>query len=295
MTTFRDVIERTRRRLMTSMREQVNVLSATIDSDDVALTFSYETKFTEGARLSVELEDMRVTAGATTTTCNVIRAMDGSVAVAHTAPLVVRVNPTWTDFEISQAVNDEIADLSSPTNGLFRIRSDDFDYNPSKYGYELVATDFLSVWRVRYNTPGPDDVWPIIHPSMWRVDNAADTTDFASGVQITLMEGGSPGHKVRVSYRATFDPLVTLADDVLAVSGLHAEAHDILSLGAAIRLLSGLEAQRAYSTAQANPRRSDEVPPRTAVSALTPLLAQREERVRAEAARLLARFPGATT
>jgi len=293
VTTFSDVIERTRRRLMTSMREQVNLLAATIDNDDTALSFAHSTRFTEGARLSIELEDMRVTSGSGTTTANVIRGMDGSTAVAHTAPVIVRVNPTWTNFEIGQAVNDELADLSSPMNGLFRVRSVDFTYNPSKQGYELSGLqDFLDVWRVRYNEPGPEDVWQPVPPAYWRVDQAADTTDFPSGVQLVLKAGGHPGQTVRVSYRATFDPLVALADDVLAVAGLHNEAHDILSLGAAIRLLSGEEAHRAYTTAQANPRRADEVPPRTAVSALQPLVAQREERVRAEANRLAARSPG---
>ena len=294
MTTFSDVIERTRRRLMTSMREQVNVLSGAVNASDTALSFTYETRFTDGARICIDLETT-LAKSTGTNTATVIRGMDGSTAAAHDQGDFVYVNPTWTPFEIGQAVNDEIADLSSPTNGLFRIRSDDFDYNPSTYGYELVADDFLSVWRVRYNTPGPEDTWPVIHPSMWRVDNAADTTNFPSGVQIVLGEGGFPGQKVRISYRAAFDPLVALTDDVLSVSGLHNEAHDILSLGAAIRLLSGLEAQRAYSTAQANPRRADEIPPRTAVSALAPLVAQREDRVRAEAARLMAKYPRATT
>lgn len=296
MTTFGDVVERTRRRLMTSMRELVNVLNAPIDSDDTSLTFLYDTRFTGGARICIGLETMLATGTGGTTTATVIRGMEGSTAAAHSQGDFVFVNPTWTPFEIGQAVNDEIADLSSPMNGLFRVRSADFDYNPSTFGYELTGTqDFLSAWRVRYNTPGPENTWPIIRPDEWRIDQAADTTDFPSGLHLVLDTGGYPGQKVRVSYRATFDPLVNVSDDVLAVSGLHNEAHDILSLGAAIRLLSGLEAQRAYSTAQDNPRRADEVPPRTAVSALAPLLAQREERVRAEAQRLLARFPKATT
>lgn len=296
MTTFRDVIERTRRRLMTSMREQVNVLAVAIDSDDTSLSFTYDTRFTGGARICIGLETMLATGTGGTTTATVIRAMEGSTGAAHAQGDHVHVNPTWSPFEIGQAINDELADLSSPSNGLFRIRSVDFEYSPSTYGYELAGLqDFLSVWRVRYNVPGPENTWPVIPPSMWQVDQAADTTDFPSGVQIVLVEGGYPGQDVRVSYRATFDPLAAEADDVLSVSGLHNEAHDILSLGAAIRLLSGLEAQRAYSTAQDNPRRADEVPPRTAVSALAPLLAQREERVRAEATRLLSRYPRATT
>lgn len=296
MTTFADVIERTRARLMTSHREGINALAAGVNASDTAWTFSHNTKFTEGGRLSVDLETVRVTGGATLTTANVIRGIGGSTAATHATGAVVRVNPTWTNFEIAQAVNDELADLSSPNNGLFRIRSVNFNYQPARAGYELIGlSDFMDVWRVRYETPGPEHAWPVIQPYEWRIDQAADTTDFPSGVQLVLDSGGSPGQKVRVSYRASFTPLAALTDNVLSAAGLHAEAHDILSLGAAIRLLSGLEAQRAYTTTQANPRRADEVPPRTAVSAIAPLAQQREDRIRAEATRLLARYPKAST
>jgi len=224
----------------------------------------------------------------------VIRGIDGSTAATHDSGVVVRPNPTWSNFDISQAINDELVDLSSPVNGLFRVRSIDFDYEPSTSGYELVGVnDLMDVWRVRFDHPGPEQDWPVIPRSMWRIDRAADTLDFPSGVHLVLRAGGHPGHKVRVSYKATFDPLVTLIDDVEAVSGLHAEAHDILSLGAAIRLMSGVEAQRAYTTTQPDPRRAEDVPPRTAVSSLVPLIEQREERIRAEQARLARAFPEA--
>jgi len=296
MTTFADVIQRTRARLMTSQREQVNVLSTGVDADDTSFAFAHSTKFTEGAQFSVGLEIVRVTSSGSLDTADGIRGMEGSTAAGHSAGDLVRVNPMWTDFHIGQAVNDELADLSSPRNGLFRVRSVEFDYSPVRAGYELVGlVDFIDVWRVRFDTAGPERDWPIIPPSQWRVDQAADTGDFPSGVQLVLDSGGMPGQPVRVSYRASFTPLVALTDNVASVGGLHTEAHDILSLGAAIRLLSGLEAQRAYATAQANPRRSDEVPPRTAVSAIAPLDKQRTDRINAEAARLLARYPRAGT
>lgn len=298
MTTYSQVVLRARRRLMTSHREPLNVLTSGIT--DTATTFALTYDFRgigAGTRLDIDLEEMYVTgvsgqtAGSTVT---VLRGIGGSTAAAHSAGAVVRSNPQWTNFELAQAVNDELYDLSSPVNGLFRIRTVEFDFNPSQMGYELVGvTGFLSVWQVRYQVTGPTKEWPVIPPSLWRVDQAANTTDFPSGYMLVLQAGGMPGQKVRVSYQATFDALTNPTDDVLAVSGLHTEAHDILSLGAAIRVLAGQEAQRSYETAQPNPRRADEVPPRTAVAALTPLLAQREDRVRAEAARLSRRFPGA--
>lgn len=294
MTTFADAINRTRQRLMGATREPLNVLSSAIDNDDTALSFTYETRFTAGARICIGLETMLAAGTGGTNTANVIRGTDGSAAVSHAQGDFVFVNPTWTPHEMGQAVNDTLQSLSS--NGLFRIQSKNFEYNPSTLGYDLSGTtDLLDIWRVRYNVPGPEDVWPVIPPAGWRLDQAADTTDFASGLQLVLLEGGHPGQDVRVSYRATFDTLTALTDDVTAVSGLHAEAHRLLPLGAAINLLSGTEAQRAYTTTQADPRRSAEVPPRTAVSALAPLVAQWEQWVREEQVRLLKRYPQATT
>lgn len=295
MTTYSEVIDRTRRRLMTSQREGVNVLAAAVDADDVSLSMTHGIKFHDGTRLSIELETVHavsVTGGGTGAT--VIRGMDGSVAASHATGTLVHITPTWTTFEIAQAVNDEVYSLSSPVNGLFRIRTVDFDYMSSQAGYELAGLqDFLDVWRVRYQRSGPELAWPTIPRALWRVDSAADTTDFPSGVQLLLREGGQPGQSIRVSYKASFDPLAALTDDVLTVSGVPASAHDILSLGAAIRLLSGLEAQRAYTTSQPDPGDLERVPPRTAIQALIPLVEQREERIREERSRLSRLFPEA--
>jgi hypothetical protein len=293
MTTFAQVVARTRSRLMTTQREPVNALAANVTDVATSLTFANAITFHDGVRLSVDLEDMHVvTATSSGMSATVIRAMAGSTGAAHTSGTLVHINPTWSNWDIAQAVNDELHALSAPTNGLFRIRSTDFDYQPAVAGYNLTGLDdYLDIWRVRYDTSGPANDWPILPRSLWHVDRDAATTDFASGTALVLHGGGEAGQKVRVSYKATFDTLTALSDDVTAVSGLHAQAHDILSLGAAIRLLSGLEAQRAYSTTQPDTRYAADVPPRTAVSAIVPLVEQREERLREEQSRLARQYP----
>lgn len=284
MTTFGDVIERTRRRLLTNMRPAINVLTADPGTSGTTLSFANEFKGGEGTRLAVDLEDMHVLAGATSSGCSVVRGMDGSVPAVHAVGAIVRVNPPWTNFEMANAINEELDSLSGA--GLFRIRSAELTYNPSAAGYDFPATDFLSVWRVSYQIPGPEQDWPIIDPRNYRVDSAAETTVFPSGRSITLATGGYPGQQVRVSYRATFDRLATLTDDVEAVSGLHSQAHNLLDLGAAIRLMSGEDVKRALSIAQANPRRSDEVPPSTGARAIEPLAKLYERDLNREIARL---------
>ena len=295
MTTFAEVVARTRSRLMTSQREPVNQLGATITDSDTTVTFANAVSFHDGVRLSIGLEDIYVVDVATAgTSATVIRGVDGSTAAAHTAPATVHINPVWTNWQIAQAVNDELHSLSAPTTGLFRIRTVDFDYQPAVAGYNLTGLQgYIDVWRVRYDTPGPTNDWPVIPRSMWRVDRAADTTDFADGTALILAAGGFPGQKVRVSYKSSYTTLATLDDNVETVSGLHAEAHDILSLGAALRLMSTYEAQRAYTTTQADTRYATEVPPRTASAALIPLIEARQERIVEEQARLARSYPEA--
>lgn len=293
MTTFEQVIARTRRRLMTTQREGLNVLATAVDASETGFSFDHALSFVEHSKLSVDLEDlyvMAVSAGGASAT--VLRGQYGSVAASHAVGAIVHINPTWTNWDIAQAVNDELVALSSPVNGLFRIQSTELNYQPVQAGYDLAATDLLDIWRISYDHPGPETDWPIIPRGDWRFDQNANPTDFPSGRALIIYGGGYPGHKIRVAYKATFDTLSAMADDVEAVSGLHAEAHDILSIGAALRLLSGVEGQRSYMTTQPDPRRAEDIPPRTALSALVPWVEQREERINEEQTRLSQRYPG---
>src|SRR5690606_19530320 len=160
------------------------------------------------------------------------RGFNGSVKSQHESGAIVRVSPHFSDFEIFRAINDELRDLSSPDRGLFRIKDVDFEFRAAQFGYPLQVSDqILSVWRVRYDVPGPEEDWPIIPKRFWRLDQSADTTDFPGGLQLVLKVPAFPGKKVRVSYKTGFDPLTGLDDDVEAVSGLHPEAHDIPAMG----------------------------------------------------------------
>jgi len=296
VTTFDDVVTRTRVRLMGQQREPQNTLSVSVDADDDTINLTYDTKFIEGSRLCIGFECVYVTAVASTgNTATVIRGTEGSVAVAHDAGDMVHINPTWTTTEIAAAINEELADLSSPMAGLFQVKTaTDIVYNPATSGYDLAGvTDLIDIWRVRYNVPEDHTAWPPIPRSMWRLDRAADSTEFPSGIQIVINQGGRAGHVIRVSYKASFAPLVNPTDDVLAVSGLHAEAHDILSLGAAYRLMGGSEAQRSYSTSQADPRRGDEASTTAHSRSMASFGQLLNDRIVSEQIRLARRYPEA--
>lgn len=295
MTTLRDTIEDTRQLLMSGTQDRLNVLQTSIDNAITSIQFTHELKgVVENARISIGLEEMHVLSVPGTapgSSATVIRGYGGSPKLAHAAGDIIRVNPKFSDHRIKSEVNDELQGLSSPRSGLFQMKFVEFDYNPAVAGYNINATDLIDIWRVRYDMPGPTLEWPVLRRDEWYLDQHANTTDFPQGIQLVLRCPGFPGHAVRVSYKAKFSLVTNDTDDILAVSGLHDEAHRILPYGAAIGLTVGREVKRSFLTRQPEPRRSDEVPSGAAARATAILASNYTEFVQEEVERLLQRYP----
>lgn len=299
MTIFGDLIHATRNHLMTGQQDRLNVLDVSVDNNPSTMTiqFRYEPKaVAEGTQISVGLEDLHVLSISGNTpgsqaTC--IRGVNGSSVLAHTAGDLIRVAPQFTDFKLGHYVNECLDDLSA--EGLFRIRSVEFTYNPAVSGYNLPNTDLIDIWRVRYKSPGVDNYWDVIPPADYYLDQDANTDpdQFPSGTQLVLRQGGYSGQPVRVSYRASFPNLTAVTDDVLAVAGLHTQAHKLPPLGAAIDALGGREIKRSFLNRQPEPRRQQEVPPGSANQSMLPLIKLYESKLAYEVKRLKRRYPGA--
>lgn len=294
MTTFADLIAETRHRLMTARPDRLNVLDLDINNSTASVQVRYQADgIDNGTILCVDLEEMYVlsiSGIAAGSIAIVIRGFNGSTPVAHTAGTPLMVSPNFSDFHISKYVNRGLEDLSID---LFQIKSVEFDFNPAVYSYELTPTDLIDVWRVRFDSPGPDKVWTVMNPSDWYIDLAANTTDFPSGRSITFRRPASAGFPVRVSYRAGFTALSTVTDNVLTISGLHTEAHDLPPLYAAYMLANGREIQRSLTTQQPERRRQEEVPPGSARMGAQEMALVYQSRIVREAARLKRRYNGA--
>lgn len=296
MTTLSDAIELTRQYLMTGQQDVINVLDQNIDNSTTTLTPRFELKgIIPGARISIDLEEFHVVSvsgSAALSSITVIRGFNGSTPASHTAGAIIRVNPHFSDWRLSQEINTQLNEFSSPNVGLYQVKSVDFIFNPAQYGYNITAPDLIDIWRVRYDSPGPSNDWPVFNRRDWYLDQDADTSEFSGGKQLVLRAPAYPGHTVRVSYKAKFGgPLTSLSDDILTVTGLHTEAHDILSLGAAINASIGRDTKRTFTHNQPEPRRANEVGAGAATQAVLPLLSKYDERVQAELSRLNQRYP----
>lgn len=289
MPTAQNLIDATRQHLQALSRDEVNQLNGSITNSATSLTVEFTAGgIQRGALLAIDLEVIHVWSVASLT-ATVKRGMMGSTAASHADDALVYVNPRFTDWQILQALNDELAALSSPENALFRVRTVDLTAAAARDGYDLTSvTDMIDILEVRWKgyTTGS---WPML--TSWTVARDMATTEFASGMALLLYDTPGPGRAVRVRYSAPYALLTTAAQDVLTQTGLHTQAHDIPPLGAAARLLAGREARRASYDAQPESRQAADVPPGTNRQAAGGLLALRDMRIREESARLHALYP----
>lgn len=295
MTTYSDLIENTRQHLMTGQPDRLNVLDSDITSAAPTLTLRYTAKGVgEGGRLVIGIEEMHILAVTTTgesTTVTVIRGFNNSAQVAHSEGDIVYVNPQFSSWRIARTINTALDDISG--DGLFRILNTTVASSTTVRGYDLSGlTKFIDVWKVRYDTVGPAQDWPSLRRDEYWIDSAPNATDFAGGKALFIRQGIPSNQNIELSYKAGFNYLSALTDDVLTTSGLHSEAHDLPCLRAAIMLLSGREIKRSFLNRQPEPRRQEEVPPGAANQSMRPLIELYKDRLHVEIKRLKRIYPG---
>jgi hypothetical protein len=287
------LVAETRTYFLGGIREQKNKLNAdlTASSTDtsVALSFSLG-PISTGAVITIGLERMFVWS-TSNTSATVERGWDGTTIAAHTSGAIVSINSRCDDFAIFRAMNNELAALSAPENGLYRTTSVDITFSGSTYGYDLdgitsIIGPPLAV-LARSTTGG---VWDPIKPGAYLYHPSADASDFPSGRSIMFYEGYTAGQPIRVLYRAPFTALATLTDNVQTQTGLPATANDILPLGAALQLAHARPMKRADIDAQGSTRRAEEATTQDTLIASAQLRDRRNARINEEASRLAAEF-----
>lgn len=285
MTTTAQVLARSRRMMMASGRDQLNKLNGSITNSVTTLTFEFAAgPIQAGAVLAIDLELIYVWSVAAQI-ATVQRGYLGSTAATHADDALIYVNPIVSDFALLEAVNEELASMSSATL-LYQAKTATITATTAS-SYNLAA-DALRILAVQYNDYTGDD-WPLV----WRWDllPLQDTGEFASGVALRFYEMPLPGRTVRVTYAAPLGTLSTLADNVETTTGIPSSAVDIPAIGAAARLLAAREARRSSVDAQPESRQAQDVPPGTARSASAQLFALRDRRLKEESAKLSARWP----
>lgn len=295
MATTADLIQQTRSYLMSSRRDQQNLLASDYDAQAVLAGLSTMNMLyavdgiSYGAQIAVDLEVLTVFAvDVATKSVTVKGGQLGSTAADHAAASFVTVNPEFSDFAILREINNTAKDLSA--SGLYRVRTVATTYNAAVQGYDLAA-DADGLLEVTYDAPGPAELWPRIPLSKTAIKRNMDTSIFPSGVAVVLYEGAQPGRALRFSYKAAYGVTTAITDNVETTLGIHSSATDLLSLGAALRLTGTQEVKRNLLGSQSDTRRVSEVPPGANVGAARWLASEYSRRKIAETARLAREYP----
>jgi hypothetical protein len=290
-------IDETRDLLLTDYVEEQATLGAALNASETVVSFALPSAtvpgVVAGATIEVGTELMyvfSVTSGAAT----VRRGYKGSEASSHAIGSLVTVNPKFPAYQILDALNHELRDLSSPQHGLFQIKTVELTFNAAQDGYDLtgVTDDILSVYQVTYSDPGSEASEPSITEFSLRRDR--NTSSFPSGYGLILHSDAWPGETVRVLYKTGFSTL-TDSTTALSTTGLHAEGYDLPVLGAALRLMSSRPIRREFLDEQGSSRMAEEVPAGAVSASMRDLRGLRLERINAEATRLNGQYPAIWT
>lgn len=289
MSTAASIINRTQRQLLSGLVEDRNKLATNVTATASTVTFQYEMSgIRPGTVVEIDSELLYVWEVNTgTKTATVDRGFNGTTGAAHTSGTICIVNPRFPRNQILEAINDDLADLSTPVNGLYRLKTVDVRYNGTDTMINLPSIgDVVSLVDVRLRYLSDD--YPMIR-NVQLVRNLP-TKDFGSGVALKFNEPTRQGD-LRIVYRAPFGRITRETDDLQTVCGFPITAEDILVMGAEIRLMAPREMKRNFTESQGDTRRPDEVPAGAVSNSLSNLIRLRRDRITAEATKLDAQYP----
>jgi hypothetical protein len=288
VTTAGNLVDRTAQNLLAGVVEERNKIASSLDASTTSVPIEYSLgSLREQTVFQVDSELMYIwEVNTASKTLTVERGFGGTTAATHADGAIVVVSPKFPRWQILQALNDELADLSSPMNGLFQMKTVDISYNGSDRQINLTGiTSMIDVYDVRWRYLSDD--YPVVR--RYRLMRDMPTSDFPSGYVLSLDEPVMSS-TIRVIYKDKYTAFSTEAS-TLASTGASTELADLLVLGAQIRLLASREVKRNFIESQGDTRRADEVPAGAMNASVTNLLRLRRDRIQAEAARLNRQYP----
>jgi len=289
MTTVATVLNRASRQMLAGTVEERNKLASSLNSSATSVVTTYDLGgLRTGSVFEVDSELFYVwEANPATKTLTVERGYAGSTAASHSASAITILSPRFPRAQMLDALNAELDDLSSSSNGLFRVVSTSLSYNGSDRQINITGSgtilDLIDV-RLRYLA----DDYPVIHTV--RLQTGLPTTDFASGNALVFDQIFKAG-TLRIRHKAPFVQAASENSDLTVDCFLPATCDDIVELGVIIRLMAGREIKRNFTESQSDTRRAEEVPAEAVSRSFANIAALRRNRIAAESSRLKAQYP----
>ncbi|QIA28794.1 hypothetical protein [Streptomyces phage JXY1] len=296
--TFANIVDRTKQQLLGYTKDQAAVSYLVEPMTATSTQFhADEETITNLSRGLVEIGDELILVKKYDRTSGIVtvmggnsgtgRGVDGTTAVAHAIDEFIINDPRFPRQRIKEAINDTINGLYPD---LWVFGQYEFPYRAARYEYP-VPEDVDDVYKVVINTIGPSGVW--FPAQSWRFNPMSSTTSgqvkptpTPTGKSIQIYDRIVPGRNVRVSYTKKPDTLVNNDDDFETVTGFPERYVDMITYGAAWRLLPAYEAGRLQQASIEATERAPLVPTQAATQASQFFLALYQKRLSEERARL---------
>ena len=221
-------------------------------------------------------------------TLNVIpgfgRGYQGTTAAPHAQYAQVTLAPTFPRISIKKAINDTINGLYPK---LWATSYYTFTFNASQTTYAL-PDDVENILYMSWQTTGSSQEWLPINK--WRADGMANVATFNSTNTVSLYDNIQPGRTVQVYYATEANTLDASTDDFADVTGLPESSYDVVTLGAAYKLLSYLDAGRINLSSAEADFADSKIPSTAGAGASRYVFALFQQRLNDEALKLADKF-----
>jgi hypothetical protein len=209
----------------------------------------------------------------------------GTTPSPHAENAQVILTPTFPITMIQQALNDTINSLYPK---LFGVAITTFQFNAAQITYPL-PDDARDILYVSWQTPGPSREW--LPTNRWRIDRMANVPAFNTTKTVNIYDKIVPGRTVQVYYSIIPNNLTNNNDDFAAVTGLPESSRDVVTLGAAYRLLSYIDTGRINLSSAEADLADTKLPSTAGATASKYIFALYQQRLAEESVKLQDRFP----
>jgi len=291
MATFNDLVNEVRSSLAgyTLKQDRITYLDSAITTTDTAIQVGSADNLAKGI---VEIDDELLWIDNFTKSTNTLnaapgfgRGFQGTTPAPHAQYSQVVLTPTFPRNRIKQAINDTI---NSVYPKLWSIYSTTFTFNASQTTYAL-PDDCQNVLFISWQTTGASKEW--LPVNRWRQDLMANVAAFNSQKTVNLYSNIQPGRTVQVWYAASPNTMDANTDDFADVTGLPETCRDVITLGAAYRMLSYIDPGRINLTSAEADLADTKVPGTAGGNASKYIYALYQQRLQDESLKLSDKFP----
>lgn len=291
MPTFNDMVNEVKTNLQgyTLKQDRLTYLNAAINSAQTTMVVGSSANLAKG---TIEIDDELIWIDNFTTASNTLNAAPGfgrgyqnSTPTSHAQYAQVTLAPSFPRVSIKKAINDTINSLYPR---LWAVDSYTFTFNASQTTYAL-PDDLEQVLYVSWQTTGSSKEW--LPVNRWRADPMANIAEFNTTNTINIYENIQPGRTVQVYYTTTPDTLENNSDDFADVTGLPASSQDVVTLGAAYKLLSFVDSGRITLTSAESDLADSKIPSGAGANNSRYIYALFQQRLNEEALKLQDKYP----